>query len=838
MLRVDSQAVTFKPSMIGKSLRNYRILEKLGVGGQGTVYKATDGKLGRTVVVKVLPPELTAREANLKRFEREARLASSLDHPNICTIFDLDEVEGNHFIAMQYVEGRNVRQLVDGHPLELKSALLIGIQVADALAAAHSRGIIHRDIKSGNVMVTPSGQVKVLDFGLAKLLDEKEEGAKTALHRTDLTEVGVPYGTATYAAPEQARGDRVDKRADIFSTGVLLYEMLTGTWPFRGKTTIDVRHAVLHDAPRPVTELRKQAIPPRLQQVLDRCLAKEPRDRYQKMEEVRDELRGILQEVSAAETKGQPFSTVTPEPARHLPGANPVTRAMRWLKSRKDSATAAPGMTPATRPTIHETPFTTIADQEKKSLAILPFRNLNNDPGSTFYEFSLADAVITELARVRSLVVRPSSVIAKYQGQQVDAREVGQEMKVTAVLTAGFFHIGERFRVTTQLLDVTSGDILWSDRIDTSAADIIVVQDTIAQRIVEGLRLELSPTEQVGIAKPSTQNAAAYEQYLRGRDLFARFIFRTVAQADCNAAIEHFQRAIELDPNFALAHDGLGACFVNRVFKGFGGAEDYERAEAAFKKALTIDPKLIEARMLMVFVYLWRGQKEKARDEVARARKEAPDEPVVHFVKATLHRLDGEYGRALRSYERLMRLDPAAHVVASYNRALVYMYMGNFEEVSRQLDHAGDPDNPLVRTFRALALYYTGHTDEAAELMQQAVASHPNMHGIRPFMAMFLSAQGKHQEARAQLTGGVIRNAEVDPDIAYSVASVYALEGMREEAFEWLSRAIALGNANQLCFESDPNWSSLRGEQRFQDLMAQVRASHKHEEALNPPAPE
>jgi len=813
--------------MIGKTLGHYKILEKLGVGGQGTVYKATDAKLGRTVVVKVLPSELTAREANLKRFEREARLASSLDHPNICTIFDLDEAEGHHFIAMQHVEGRNVRQLVDGHPLELKSALLIGLQVADALAAAHARGIIHRDIKSGNVMVTPSGQVKVLDFGLAKLLDDEEEGSKAALHRTDLTEVGVPYGTATYAAPEQARGDRVDKRADIFSTGVLLYEMLTGTWPFRGKTTIDVRHAVLHDAPRPVAELRKQGIPDRLQQVLDRCMAKEPRQRFQKMEEVRDELRAVLQEVTTSETTGQPFASITPEPARHMAGANPVSRAMRWLKSRtRDSATAAPGMTTPTKPTIHETPFTTIADQEKKSLAILPFRNLNNDPASNFYEFSLADAVITELARVRSLVVRPSSVIAKYQGQQVDARGVGQELKVTAVLTAGFMHVAERFRVTAQLLDVGSGDIIWSDRIDTSAADIIVVQDTIAQRIVEGLRLELSPTEQVGIAKPSTQNAAAYEQYLRGRDLFARFIFRTVAQQDCDAAIEHFQRAIELDPNFALALDGLGACFVNRVFKGFGGAEDYERAEVAFNKALTIDPKLIEARMLMVFVYLWRGQKEKARAEVAQARREAPDEPVVHFVKATLHRLDGEYGRALRSYERLMRLDPAAHVVASYNRALVYMYMGNFDEVSRQLDHAGDPDNPLVKTFRALSLYYTGQTDAAASLMQQAVASHPNMHGIRPFMAMFLSAQGKHGEALAQLSPSVIRNAEVDPDIAYSVASVYALEGMRDEAFQWLSRAIALGNENLLCFENDPNWAVLKDDQRFQNLMAHVRASH------------
>jgi serine/threonine protein kinase/tetratricopeptide (TPR) repeat protein len=811
--------------MIGKNLSNYRILEKLGAGGQGTVYKAMDSKLGRTVVIKVLPPELTAKQANLKRFEREARLASSLDHPNICTIFDLDEVEGVHFIAMQHIEGRNVRQLVGGRPLELKSSLLIAIQVADALAAAHARGIIHRDIKSGNVMVAPSGQVKILDFGLAKLLDDTEATA-TGIHRTELTEVGVPYGTATYAAPEQARGDRVDSRADIFSTGVLLYEMLTGTWPFQGKTTIDVRHAVLHDAAKPVSEMRKEPLPLRLQQILDRSMAKEPRGRYQKMEEMRDDLLSVQQEVSAAESSGQPYMSVTPEPPRYLGGQSSVSRAVRWLKSitRTEPPTTSPTLITPTKQGVHETP--TLADQEKKSVAILPFRNLSNDPGSTFYEFSLADAVITELARVRSLVVRPSSVIARYQGQQIDPREVGRELNVSAVLTAGFIHAGERFRVTAQLLDVVSGEILWSDRIDTSAADIIAVQDTISQQIVEGLRLELSPAEQVGLAKPATQNAAAYEQYLRGRDLFARFIFRTIAPEDCNAAIEHFQRAGELDPNFALAHDGLGAAYVNRVFKGLGGAEDFERAEVAFNKALSIDPQLIEARMLMVFVYMWRGEKQKARDEVYRARREAPDEAVVYFVKATLHRLDGEYGRALRSWDRLVRLDPAAHVVASYNRAIGHLYMGHFEEAIRQLDNAGEPDNPLVRTFRALALYYSGQTDPAADLMQEVVARHPNMHGIRPFLAMFLSAQGKHEEARAQLTDNVKRNAAVDPDIAYSLASVYALEEMRDEAFEWLARAIALGNENLPCFENDPNWNSLRDDKRFVELIAKVRSVH------------
>src|ERR1051325_1206332 len=389
--------------MIGKNLRNFRITDKLGVGGQGAVYKATDTKLDRTVVIKVIPPELSAKEANLKRFEREAKLASSLDHPNICTIYDLDEVDGVHFIAMQFVEGKTVRQLVAGRPLELKTALLIGLQVADALAAAHHRGIIHRDIKSGNVMVTSTGQVKVLDFGLAKLLDDTE-AVTAGIHRTELTEVGVPYGTATYAAPEQARGDRVDKRADIFSLGVLLYEMLTGTWPFRGKTTIDVRHAVLHDPPRPISELRGSPIPPRLQQTVDRALSKEPKDRFQNMDDFRNELRQVLQEI---DTNAGGYQGVTPEPPRHLAAANPVSRAVRWLKAitRSETPTTSPNLVTPSKPGIHETPFTTIADQEKKSLAILCFRNLSNDPAASFYEFSLADAVITELARVRSLVV-------------------------------------------------------------------------------------------------------------------------------------------------------------------------------------------------------------------------------------------------------------------------------------------------------------------------------------------------------------------------------------------------------------------------------------------------
>jgi serine/threonine protein kinase/tetratricopeptide (TPR) repeat protein len=799
---------------VPETLSHYQIGKKLGAGGMGEVYKAVDTKLGRTVVVKVLPAELTSNEACLKRFAREARLASSLDHPNICTIFDLDQAAGIHFIAMQYVEGRNVRQIVNGRPLQLESALSIAIQVAAALAAAHARGIIHRDVKSGNVMVTDSGAVKVLDFGLAKLLDEGDARARN-IHQTELTEIGVPYGTATHAAPEQARGDPVDARADVFSMGVLLYEMLTGKWPFRGKTVIDVRHAVLHDTPEPLATARP-GLPERLQTILDRAMAKEPRDRYQKMAELRDDLKAVLRE----STGGGAEATVL-TPPRHQGGANPVARAVRWLRN---VTSTAPGSSTQTSQQTHETPVTSFTDHPKKSIAILPFKNLSNDPASSFYEFSLADAVTTELARLRSLVVRPSSIIARYQGMDKDPLEAGREMTVSAVLTAGFLRAGDRIRVTAQLLDVTSGLILWSERIDATASDIVALQDTIAQRIVDGLRLELSPDEQVDLARPATHNAAAYEEYLRGRDLFARFIFRTVAREDCNAAIERFERAVELDPSFALAHDGLGACYANRVFKGMGGAEDYARAEAAFNQALALDPQIVEARSLMVFVYLWRGEKQKARSEVARLRREAPNEAVVHFVAATLHRLDGEYEKALRSYDRLVRLDPAAHVVASYNRALVYIFLGRLEDALAELDRAAaiEPENPLLRSFRALALYYGGDAAGGRALMEEVLRQRPNLHGVRPILSMCLSGEGRHEEARRELTDDVKKTVEADQDMAYWLASAYAAEELRNEALEWLERAIALGNDNRPWFERDPNWAHFRDDPNLKSLLDRI----------------
>jgi serine/threonine-protein kinase len=812
--------------MVGTTLGNYKILEKLGAGGQGTVYKAVDSKLGRTIVIKVLPEELTTKEANLKRFEREARLASALDHPNICTIFDLNVIDDVHFIAMQYLPGRNVRQLVNGRPLDLSSALSIALQVADALAAAHSQGIIHRDIKAGNVMVNNQGQVKVLDFGLAKLLDE--DAARTSgIHHTELTEVGVPYGTATYAAPEQARGDRVDSRADIFSTGVLLYEMLTGTWPFRGKTAVDVRHAVLHEEPVPLTDARPDPVPLRLQQVLDRALKKDPRDRYQKIAEFRDDLRSIIRELSAVSGAPMDESAQSVAP-RHLNSGSPVSRAFRWLKSvtGAEVPSGSPSAGSASQPRdTHETPQTSIGE-ERKSVAILPFKNLSNDPETAFYEFSLADAVITDLARVRSLVVRPSSAIVKYQDKQIDPEEAGREMNVDAILTASFLRAGDRLRVTAQLLDVRTGEILWSERIDGDARDIMAVQDTMVQQIVEGLRLELSPEEKVELGKGSTSDAAASEEYLRGRNCLGQFIYHTVAREHIDSAIEHFQRAIQLDPNFALAYSALGGCYVNRVLKGLGEQGDHERAEKAFSEALALNPKLLEARMHMAFIYLHRGDKQKAREEVERLREEYPNDVGVHFVRGVLARLDGDYDRALRSFDRMVRLNPAEQVVASYNRARIFNYRQQYEEALAELDKGAElePDHPLIRTFRALVLYYRGEVSAATRILEQVLQQHPQMDGVRPILAIFLSAQGRHREADEQLTEKTRDAAAADHDIAYWLATAYLLQGRLVEAFRWLETAIDLGNENYPWFESDRNWIGVREDPRFVALMQRIKS--------------
>lgn len=806
--------------MIGSQINQYKIQEKIGSGGQGTVYRALDTKLNRTVVIKILPPELTVKTANFKRFEREAQLCSQLDHPNICTIYDFHEANGVFYIAMQYVEGKNVRQLVGGRPLELKSALSIGIQVTDALAYAHSKNIIHRDIKAGNIMVNAAGQVKILDFGLAKLLEDEQAEAHQGVDRTQITELGIPYGTATYAAPEQAKGERADARSDIFSTGVLLYEMLTGIWAFQGKTVIDVRHQVLYGTPKPLEQQRQQPLPPQLQEIVDRALAKDPKDRYQSISKMRDDLRAVLQEIAGA----QLMQNDTFAPAHVDSGV--FKRALNWFTGK-----SVPEQTSGRSPSVSNPPSyvpdvnLTSTGQEKKSVAILPFKNLGDDPSASFYEFALADAVITELAQIRSIIVRPSSVIAKYHGKEIDPREAGRELRVHAVLSAGFLRGGDKLRVTAQLLDVVSGDILWSDRIDAEGSDILAVQDSIAQRILEGLRLELTDIEQEKLQRRATDNAEAWEEYLRGRDNFGRFIFRTLEKEDCDAAIQNFRRAIELDSHFALAYSGLGACYANRFFKGMGESEDYTHAETAFTKAFFYDPNVVEARMLMAMIYMARGEKKKARSEVEILQKQFPNDAVLYFVKGVIHRLDGEYDECLKAYEKLSRLDPAARAVSAYNRSRIYIYKADYVSAIREIERGekAEPDHPMLKIFRSAVYYYRGDREDAIKLMSKVLEEHPEMDGIRPLYAIYLAGAGRREDALAQLTDDALSLSRSDHDMAYWVGSTYSILGERDLAFKWLNRAVKLGNQNWPHFEKDKSLNPLREDPRFAELMQKVR---------------
>jgi serine/threonine-protein kinase len=397
-------------------------------------------------------------------------------------------------------------------------------------------------------------------------------------------------------------------------------------------------------------------------------------------------------------------------------------------------------------------------------------------------------------------------------------------MSVSAVLSAGFLRGGNRIRVTAQLVDVASGDLLWSDRIDADATDIISVQDTITQEICEGLRLELSSDEKDRLVQQATANAEAYEEYLRGRDALGRYVYHTVARVDIDQAIEHFERAAYLDPSFALAHSALGSAYASRVMKGFGEPEDHTLAREAFDKALTLDPHLIEPRMNMIFIYLSSGEKAKARAAADELKREAPNDASIHFIRGIVARLDGDYGKAMRSLDRMLRLNPAERVVVAYNRARLLTYQGRYDEALAELDQgaAVEPDHPLIKTFRARALYYRGDVVKAAEILEQVLENQPQLDGIRPIYATFLSALGFNEEARAQLTDEVKKTADTDHDVSYWLASAYAMEGERDEALKWLRRAIELGNENRPWFETDKNWDSLRDDPDYQKIISSI----------------
>jgi TolB-like protein/tRNA A-37 threonylcarbamoyl transferase component Bud32 len=486
---------------MSRTISHYELHEELGHGGMGRVYKAYDTMLDRTVVLKLLAPELTSEEESRKRFLREARLASALDHPNICTIFEIAEVDGQYFIVMQYVRGKTLKKLIGGKSLSLDSVFSIGQQVGDALVAAHAKGIVHRDIKSSNIIVTPGGHVKVLDFGLAKLLTKKKGRAeKIETQADEITKLGVPMGTPSYMSPEQAKGERADHRTDIYSFGVVLYEMATGKLPFKGQSNVDVMHAVLHEMHKPAVDLNDR-VPPDLSAIIDNAMAKNAAGRYQSMQPMLEDVQrlGIALRIGA---QGAPAGSAIPFVLPKRQGSRGFIG--RFLSRKRYDDVQASQLQTAIRPEVSAQDFS-LTSGARRTLAVLPFRNLSGDSQSDFYALSLADSITVDLAKVGSLTVIPSSALSKYHDKAIDPARVKAELGVDVVLMGNFLKAGERLRVTAQLIDATAGGILWSEKIDADSKDVLKIQDRISQRIIAGLSGGQTPVDPTQLLKDENE---------------------------------------------------------------------------------------------------------------------------------------------------------------------------------------------------------------------------------------------------------------------------------------------------------------------------------------------
>ncbi len=817
--------------MVGRTILHYRILKEIGKGGMGVVYKAEDTKLHRMVAIKVLAADLVGDEKARTRFLREARAASAIDHPNICTVYEINEAEDVLFFVMQYVNGKTLKKFISNRPLPLDQALEFCLQLINALAEAHRRNVLHRDIKSSNVMLNERSQLKILDFGLAKLIKQVESRSDSAdQHTMELTQVGTPFGTASYMSPEQAKGERADSRSDLFSLGVVMYEMLTGRLPFRGKSSVDVMHSVMHDDPPPLGE----GYPPKLQQLISKVLAKDREARYQSADMLLEDLRALVRSHYAQQGVIPTDKTASMQASkRPEKGRNLLDRMAIWVQrtfntgppqtasSAKEDSTSAgsASVTPDITPSMWQS-------RDKKAIAILPFKNLSGNPADDFYGFSLADSVITELAQLRDLVVRPSSYIAQYQNKDVNPRLVGTQLAVNAVLIGGYIKGGDRFRVTPQLVNTGSGEIMWSEKINVNSRDIITVQDTISHKIVEGLRVRTSSAEQERLVKKApTEDAEAYENYLKGRTLLYKFITQTLDAADLESAIGMFEQATDLDSNFALAHSGLGMCYLNYVLKGMGGIECYAKSKASFDRALELDSKLVEPRVSLVFIDLFDGRSDIAQREIRRLLRLAPNEPSVHFAAQYVYRLSGRYDRALEAWDRLLKINPTDVVIASYNRSRIYKYQREFAKAEAAIAKglAFEPNHPLLHTYGSMIPYYQGEIEKATMMLEETLAKHPGLHTFRTFLAYCYLARGERERAFDLIDDRVIETCRADQDGAYWLASVYALADMPDDAIRWLEQAISIGNENYPWFSTDPNWDSMREEPRYKAILENLK---------------
>jgi serine/threonine-protein kinase len=804
-----------------RTIEHYEILRKLGAGGSGVVYLANDALLQRPVVLKILRTGLLSAEQMRSTVLREARLASAIEHPNVCAIYEVGESGDEGYIVMQYVPGQSLDLLIARGPASLQLVLSVGIQIADGLQAAHALGIFHRDLKPQNVMLTDGGLVKILDFGLARRLppeDASFDPSKPALAKG--ASVAATYtargGTIRYMAPEQFVTGQSSVQSDVWALGVILYELTSGRHPFARPDAEDFQaiRAIQFSAPEDLSHI-VPGISPELKSVISSCLEKNPGARYASAAEVREALKTIMKALQI-ET-----GIIPGDAAANLPSTGPEAEkrntgflsmlAERFRESAVDRAA-------------------------QNSLVVLPFTNLGATEVAPLYGFALADAIAARLARIPALVVRPSSTLMPLKMAQMDPLSVGQKLLVSFVLAGNFLRSEEGFDLNWQLLDVVSQSVRSGGAIRVASLDLIAVQTEISNEVFAALhglsaadRMDAAQTDAPRnghrVAASGSLPGPVSEKYLQGRALLSLFMVRTGSRTDLDRAHALFLSVTGTDPEFAAGWCGLGIAELQYVRHGFGGQIHVMHARRAFDEALKLDPASTEANLYRIYMLLSRGEKESARHGIANLLSGAANDWNVHMVAGLALRGDGMYDEALHQFSRALKLNPASAPILYNHRARVYHYQNQIELAGDELEKglALEPRHPLLRTSAGYQQMRLGNLAAAIEILEGVIRDDDSLRIAVPTLALCYVQAGERERAAALLKDDTLAAAEADSEMAYRLASYFAVEGDSTEALHWLRRAIYLGNENYPWFQKNPAWNNLRTNADFERLLEDLK---------------
>jgi serine/threonine protein kinase len=756
---------------VGQMLGSFKLLEVLGKGGQGVVFKALDTKLDRLVAVKILPPELKLRKLSLARFEREAKLASSLDHPNISTIYGFNDDENYTYIVMRYIEGENVNKLLlNRRPLELRSALTIIVQVADALVAAHARGVVHRDIKAGNILVTPTGLVRVLDFGLAKLLEPSAEKSED----TDLSVPGIPYGTPSSSAPEMALGEPADHRADVFSTGVVLYQLLTGKFPFNGKTVGEVRNKVVNQSPKSIAEARGKdlPIPPRLQEIVDRALAKNPEDRFQTAEEMRDEIRAVLGEIG----------TETDDTASSFP-VFPQTSEPRFARQNEQNRLSKHLIilgAIAILVLAAVSAFLLFPRQkhEIESIAVLPFTSASDEFESEYLAEGVTESLIGSLSEIPNLRVRSRDTVYRFRNSNQNSRDIGSALNAHVILSGRIRQTDDEVFINVELIDAKDDTHLWGEQYRGKLSEIVELQREITRDVAENLDRPLSEDEDTKLVKNYKTNSDAYQFYMRGRYFWNKRTPDTLFKS-----IEYFERAVAADPDYAPAYSGLADSYSLLNVYNVSPATDFNsKAEDAANKALQLDPNLAEAHASLGavnFRHEWNRREAKANFERSIALDS--DYAAAHQWFAGLLSAEGNHDTALLEIQKALELDPfSLSINADYGKYLYLARRFDESDAAYRKTLELEPNYARARLELGYVLAQKKEYEAAIREINRAAALSPNR------SASFIENEPNQTNEAETLETSLSMNGNVRAIAA--LGYVYAVSGERRLALEQIER--------------------------------------------------